>query len=432
MPRDSALSARMGGPARVGSLRGPIFAMLGLLGIVLVSFDPLHNATTVATNGDGDSLRQLSYLLIFAAALIGSGAARDLQRLLVLPLGITLVLGYFFLSISWAIEPGIALRRLVLTSMIIWVIFACVTQLGYERSVSLIRLVLVVVLILNYASMAFNPRSVHLMAEVVDQNLIGNWRGIHLHKNFAGAACAITVMFFVFDARRIGTAWRAAIIVAALFFLYKSASKTSLGLLVVSIVCGSIYGLYGRRWRRVGSVAVMAGVVIALLAAPLLWSLITAPFQREDAFSGRIQIWRVMIAYAQDHWLLGSGYGSFWNIGYESPVYHYTKTWVSLLYSAHSGYFEMLIQTGLPGFILAVWMTLVVPIAKIIGSTTAPPRQGALLLAMMIFCAAHNFTESSLYDRDMIVQVFLMLTIALVGVVTRPHPALRASHQLQG
>jgi hypothetical protein len=39
---------------------------------------------------------------------------------------------------------------------------------------------------------------------------------------------------------------------------------------------------------------------------------------------------------------------------------------------------------------------------------------------MLLFCAGHNLTESSLFDRDQILQVFLTFTLAFIWRETNP------------
>jgi len=53
------------------------------------------------------------------------------------------------------------------------------------------------------------------------------------------------------------------------------------------------------------------------------------------------------------------------------------------------------------------------------------PYNQAVKANGLVFCAGHNMTESSLLDRDAIVQVFLMFTIALIHLETRPPPTQR-------
>jgi O-antigen ligase len=149
------------------------------------------------------------------------------------------------------------------------------------------------------------------------------------------------------------------------------------------------------------------------------WDEMLGPFQRKDALTGRVEIWPYLFNYAKDHPFTGSGYGSFWNIGENSPVYQYTKNWVSELGNGHNGYIDLLVQIGVPGLVLAVIATIISPAVRLLSTNVAGRSQLALLVAMLVFCAGHNMTESSLLERDTIIEVFLMFTIALTGVVTR-------------
>jgi hypothetical protein len=75
----------------------------------------------------------------------------------------------------------------------------------------------------------------------------------------------------------------------------------------------------------------------------------------------------------------------------------------------------MLVQIGLPGLILTIFAFFVSPLFRLLTSSIIARRDGALLLALLLFAAGHNMTESTLLDRDTIVQVFLVLTVALLG-----------------
>ncbi|PJN92824.1 hypothetical protein CNY89_26205, partial [Amaricoccus sp. HAR-UPW-R2A-40] len=61
------------------------------------------------------------------------------------------------------------------------------------------------------------------------------------------------------------------------------------------------------------------------------WDIISATLDRQDAFTGRTQIWSTILAYLRDHWPAGAGYGSFWNVGPDSPVFAYARSgaWVT-------------------------------------------------------------------------------------------------------
>ncbi|EJN15074.1 lipid A core-O-antigen ligase-like enyme [Bradyrhizobium sp. YR681] len=243
-----------------------------------------------------------------------------------------------------------------------------------------------------------------------------------VQKNFAGAVCALTIFAFVFDARTIKTWVRFAVVLGSLVFLYFTHAKTSYGLLLLGLAAGWLFQNYNPRFRILLVPALAIAGLIAVGLAIGFWSEIVAIFSRPDAFTGRVQIWSVLVAYWKDNWLLGSGYGSFWNIGgNRTPVFHYVKEtdWVALVSIGHNGYLDLLAQTGLPGLVLAVIAVVVVPLRNLLSSLDISRSQGALLMSFLAFCVAHNLLETSLMDRDAIIQMYLMFTIALISVVTR-------------
>lgn len=394
--------------------------------IVVIGFDPLHTRTregAEAGQGEGDIVRQLSYLLLFGFGLLNAGVLRDVRKLLVLPASITVVVAYFYLSLTWAIEPSIALRRLTLAVLLIWIVFSAVPLAGYERTLSGFRSVMLATLVLNYFAIAILPSAVHAGAEMMDPNLAGNWRGVQSHKNFAGPAMAILILLFLFDmqGRRL---FRLAVIAAAAFFLYKSSSKTSAILLGAAAASGWAIGLIGMRYRTAALLIFGYGLLLGILSLPLVWDDMGEIFGR-DSFTGRMYIWQAMLAFSADHWL-GAGYGSFWNIGSASPIQHYASGWVSRLFIGHNGYLDLLVQVGPIGLALAVIMTLVVPIVKLFKAKDVPRSRLALLISLMVFCIGHNLTESSLYERDQMMQIFLMITVATIHLVARRPAALRS------
>jgi O-antigen ligase len=141
---------------------------------------------------------------------------------------------------------------------------------------------------------------------------------------------------------------------------------------------------------------------------PAIGHLINTPM----TFTGRTEIWNAVWRYIAAHPVLGAGYGSFWNIGPASPIFTYGFGWVQEVSEGHNGYLDLLAAIGPFGFLLVIAGAYVVPIVRLIGWRQSQRDTGALLMAMMIFIIGHNFTESSLFDRDTIGQVFLMLTIA--------------------
>lgn len=421
--RHAALLARPL-PAGSGGLHGTLnqVAMFTFLAFVLLA--PLIvNAPgqPAGASGEGNALRQVVYLALLALAAASAGASRFPSILLAPPASVLLMLGWCCLSVAWAVNPAISARRLFLTLIVVWTVFLLVDTAGYERTVRTARWVLALVLLANYLAVLLAPGwAIHQAGPAEDPSIVGAWRGVLMQKNFAGAASALAVIFFVFDASKIRWPVRLLVVTAAAVFLYQTNSRTSLAIAASAGVAVGLYRLYNPYYRWVAVIYLVLGAVLAAVLANAYWSLLTAPFSSQDALTGRVQIWPVLVRYWQDHPWLGSGFGSFWNAGEPGPVARYAHGWIATaINSGHNGYLDMLAQTGLPGLVLAVFAAVLAPLSKFVMHAWPDRSRASLLLACIWFCAGHNLTESSLFDRDATVHVMLMLAIALLGLEAR-------------
>jgi O-antigen ligase len=132
-----------------------------------------------------------------------------------------------------------------------------------------------------------------------------------------------------------------------------------------------------------------------------------------------VQIWGVLLDFWKDHRLTGSGYGSFWNVRNPQPIYQYAtgaRSWIVHITSGHNGYIDLLVQTGLPGLALGLVATVLAPFRRLLTSVDVLPARRGLITAIVLFSVCHNLTESSIFDRDATVHVFLMLGVALLGL----------------
>lgn len=388
--------------------------VLGVM-IVLTLLGPMINYRPAPFSGEGNPLRQMTYVMLMTAIAIQAKPWIRPERLLPIPLLLTAGLAWCWISISWSVAPEISLRRIGLTTIVMWTIFLTVRQGNYRDLMSLMRVLLVIFLIANYiTSLAFPSVGVHHFDTQEDIGLIGNWRGVMQHKNHAGAVCAFTIIAFIFDARRIKPVIRLLVIGASVVYLYHTMSKTSMGILIFSLFCGWIYIRYNPAYRALlvplFSIVGVAGYLLSIVYR----AEIVAPFSDPQGFTGRVHIWTTALRAVHDRPLFGFGYGGFWNTGDSSPIYQYSDDWVQLIASSHSGYIDLMVQLGIPGMIFVVFAVIVWPLIKLLASQQISRESGALLLAWLLFCAGHNFTETSLFYRDEIVQVFLCLTLALI------------------
>ena len=292
--------------------------------------------SNTAVTSSGDTARQACFIAIFLAISTIGVRADGFRFLLRVPAPFILLLGWCWLSLFWAIAPSLAIRRLVFTTLILLSIAYSVDRLSYRQVIDLLLNVFAFVLIADWLAVAIFPLAVHQAGES-DPSLVGNWRGIHNHKNEAGAFCAMCLILFVHEAVR-ARSWiiGGALSVLAAVFLYETRSKTSGGFAIVAFLIGQVsLTSYGNpSLRKVGSVIAVASVILGMgiISEPLspLMKLLDDP----AALTGRVQIWPVLASYAADH-PFGAGYGSFWAIGDASPIFQYGSGWVTTVDHAH-------------------------------------------------------------------------------------------------
>lgn len=415
-------------PLRAPSLSADQWTVAGFTALlVLVLAGPLMSGQGGdALNGEGNALRQVSYLLVFAGLLAATLRTGGVDRALATSFPVNFLLLYCWLSLLWAINPGVGMRRAVLTTIIVYSIFVAVGALGAGRTLRVIRAVLSAVLVLNFATVVLAPHvGIHQFEAGGDPGLIGDWRGFFPEKNLTGAVTAVTFMVLWFDPRSKSNLTHLGLILGSLFFLVQTGSRTALGIGLASLAMGLAYRRYDWRWWPVAMVSLAFLALAAAMAVAASWDVIAAYLDRPDAFTGRTQIWSTLLAYLRDHWPAGAGYGSFWNVGADSPVYAYARSgaWVTKITSSHNGYLEVASQIGVPGLLIALFCLFLHPLGRLL-TDPGHSERGALLLAMLVFCAGQNLTEATMLDRDNFVQFCLMWTIAAICQRPRPTPGL--------
>ncbi|HEX7820747.1 MAG TPA: O-antigen ligase [Sphingobium sp.] len=404
---------------RISLVRKNLLMQSAFAFIALVLLTPLLSLgfspdTAMLTTGEGSVVRQLCYVLVAALLLFALKPIENYRRLMAIPLSLLIGILYCWISLSWAIEPAVSLRRIALTTLIIWMVFAMMRQLKFEEVLFIMRWALVLVLIANYAAVFVAPDfGMHTGNKMDNLSLAGDWRGILEQKNLAGAACAVTVIFFAFERGKMPRWIQIPVLLAGLYFLYRSNSKTSFALCLSGIAAGAIFLRYKLKYKG-AVIAVMSLVaVIVTILNTMFQNPLVAKLDDPTAFTGRTKIWRMLLQYITDHPLLGSGYGSFWNIGPNSPVFDYASDEVTKMPYGHNGFLDIAAQLGIPGLILIVFVAIVLPFRKLIESPLLIGQKGALLVALFLFCVGYNFTETALFYPDALVWVVMLIAIGL-------------------
>ncbi|MBS0278529.1 MAG: O-antigen ligase family protein, partial [Proteobacteria bacterium] len=313
------------------------FAFAAFLLLVFVGLSPfavrdptvLVNGETIAA-GEGDLLRQICYLAVFLTIFAVSIRRGSLRAFDAVPVTLALLLLWCGVSALWSAEPDITIRRVGLEVVVVLSVMLSVHNLGVERCLRILRLVLAAVLIVNWISIPIIPQAVHLPNET-DPSIVGDWRGLYFHKNITGAVCAVSAMLFLYYAIRDRSRWDWALLAGTIGFLIMTRSKSSMGLLPLAVGAAAVYHWAWRRQmdRAIVSVTIVLVAALIAVAAVANYETIAHVLSDPQAFTGRTAIWQAEVDFIRDHPLLGSGFGSFADTGALSPLHAYVgSSWV--------------------------------------------------------------------------------------------------------
>jgi exopolysaccharide production protein ExoQ len=397
-------------------------AYLALLLLVFVGLSPFAvrelNALALGQDinaGKGDIARQICYFLVFAVIAASALHRRGLQAIRAVPVLLAVLLAWCALSALWSIEPAVTLRRAVLAIIVVLSVMLGVGSLGVDRSLRLWRLVLAGVLIVNWLSIPFIDQAVHLPGEA-DPQLVGDWRGLYIHKNIAGAISAISALVFLYFAVEKRRLIDIALCLAAIAFAVMTHSKTALGLLPISIVAFAAYRFASRRSldRQIVMVGLALVFVIGTTALLLESDNIVRLLSNPQELTGRTAIWQAEIGYIRDHPLLGAGFGSFADTGVHSPIYSYAGSeWVGNVAHGHNGYLQLLVTVGIAGFVLAMATLVIGPLLMFLRGGEGVELR-SLLFAIFCFIVLHNLVESDFLEGDGAVWVSFLLGLSML------------------
>ena len=396
---------------------GPNVVVFGHL--TLASAD---GSVTAVPEAGGDSARQACLLFLFGAVVAIGFRTRGARFLFAIPMTFVPLLGWCWLSLAWAIDPEAALRRVVFTTLVILSIVYALHSMSYRQVINVLMAAFASILLIDYLAVAVFPLAIHQAIEA-ETLLAGAWRGMHNHKNEAGALSAMALMLVLHETVRLRSVLTGPLLVAAAAgFLFKSEAKTSEGCVLVAMVIGltARFAFQRPRVRMTLLVAAVLAVAAVLPFADDLLVQLAATLDDPAALTGRVQIWPVLLQYASDHPLLGAGYGSFWSIGEASPIFRYGSGWVASIDHSHNGYLEILIQTGAIGLALSIGCLVIQPFWALFTQPLDPEMSRSLIASILAFGCLHDLLETSLLYRANSTWVMMVIMYCLLSKARLP------------
>ena len=378
---------------------------------------PFPTLDETATEGDGG--KQIGIVLLLAAIMLVGIWDRGLSFVFGLPAIFIPVLLWCWLSVSWAIEPLVSLRRISLTTIIVLIVAYVVQLLPYRRVVGVMCVGFVFVLLADWFAIAAFPMAIHQSNEI-DPGLVGTWRGLHSNKNEAGAFAALCLVMLCHETARTRSLVMLAAVLACAVFLFQTQSKTAMGCVLLALIAGGASHMFfnnaGLRRTVQWSVALVA--VASIVVADEVALRFAALFDDPGALTGRVQIWPVLMRFVADHPLLGSGYGSYWAIGASSPILTDGGGWLTTIDHSHNGYLELLVHTGIVGLILGLVCLIVLPLRSLFVSNLEAGVSRSLLTSVLVFGFLQNLLETSLLNRANSTWVIMLVAYCLLAKAT--------------
>jgi O-antigen ligase len=324
-------------------------------------------------------------------------------------------------SIVWSIEPEVTVRRDIRLVTILAVCFAfCLAGWHARRFQSVVRLVLTMVLLGSIAFGLISPGlAIH---QELAPELVGAWRGLANHKNTFGAIAGIALVLWLqgwlSGEIRLSRALFGCVLAGVCLWLSRSSTAA------ISAVAAIVFLFLLLRSPRGAQAYLKYGVALAVVvlvvyAVAILRlipgsNLLLAPIRllgMDTTFTGRSEIWAIIVERFHLNPLLGVGYGAYW-IGpvAQSPSYEFIWRMGSFYPgSAHNGYLDVANDLGWTGLVCLLGY-IAVHLRQSLRALAADKSQGALFLALFVQQAMVNLAESHWFS--VLSLQFMLMTLA--------------------
>ncbi len=189
--------------------------------------------------------------------------------------------------------------------------------------------------------------------------------------------------------------------VLGLLLLIKCASRTAWLLAAFYIA----YVVFIKIFVRMSSkreawlfAAVCLCIVVAVVSvAALNVASIADQLGKDSTLTGRAQIWHAVMSAISTHFVLGYGYGGFWQGGDAANITAAIGWGVT---HAHNGFLDLSLQLGLVGLVLLLWTLLRALRDGLTCCLSYPSGIAAWYLGMILLIIVTNLDESSFFTYN--------------------------------
>jgi len=419
-------------PSRVVTILAAI-----LLTTVIVSFRPFQpGGAELTPEGGGDIVNQLGFSMLGAAALLSilTFARPQVISVFFSPCWL-LLMAFFVLSVLHAADPSAAARAAFFTVIgIVTIVAVLALPRDADSFSATLAFAGIVVVVASYIGVMLLPTVAIHSADSLEPEHAGLWRGLFAHKNLAGPVMACFSFVGLYLMRR-GWKYRGLfLLVGALIFMANTGSKTTAGLVPLTIMIVVLPGLIGMRLVTVALFALaVVGTGLATLGIVFIEPLkeyAHANFP-DLTYTGRVTLWEFAgEMLAKQPWF-GYGYDSFWGskmlLNTDQP---FDRPWdIRTIVHGHDGYLDIALVMGIPALCVALFTFLVEPLRDYLRIPHIKENifLGDFFMMIVLFTALNAFLESFFFRRADPVWLFFVFGLLGLRLVARfpirSHPA---------
>jgi len=309
--------------------------------------------------------------------------------------------GYLILSTVWSQLPQQTLQNSIAIAMNMGFAIVCAERLSVKRFSENVRWALNAMVLLSLLTAAVGMPSAWYQDVMNRPTILGTnpIQGLFSHKIFFGVYSTAAL---IFNAIAIGGVRRMLIVSACLLAILLSGSTTALFTALVACVLLLLVGLYSKGFFQF-AVGPLTGILLAtLIILPSAFEPILNAFGRDATLTGRTELWAWALWFFEKRPILGWGYRGIFGdsiaapghlialaSGYEPPHFH-------------SGYLQVLTETGVLGASLFM-IILLASITRLAASSIADKgnaHAAALLIAILALASISAGMNILLHYND--------------------------------
>lgn len=395
-----------------------VFVLTAFGGTVLPAL--LMNGGALPADADEGGAVMLFYAAVYLViiALVMNRPRLAVQVPLISP-ALTALILLAGLSAVWSLHPDITVRRTI--ALLFTTTFAVYMGLRWSlaETLALLATALGGLIVVSYVFIAAIP------AIGIDHFLHeGAWKGVFWQKNVTGRMLVwffLATLWLLLNGHIRGPLRALTYGVLAMGLVMLPLSQSGTALLSTVLVVGVLLlarSLRGPRERLIPMAALLAfGAVVAVLLTAVFTRDILFALGRDMTLTGRTELWDHTLGDLRAHWMGGWGYAAYW-WGSNGPAAVYTDGWG--INSAHNGWIEVMLDTGVPGLALMAVLMLKLLAGGALAARYGDPRNETWwVLAVALGQLAISISESLFMERHSLNWVVFVIGVVRVSLLWR-------------